>query len=100
MCSSGVSKSTRHVLLLDVSCSFLGTVLQNKYKELWCIFHWAAENSLGSKKSFQEYYEHPLKLGQRIHAPHSLIQLARERQVNSLSSFILSRIVSLPSECT
>lgn len=61
-----------------------GTVLQNKYKELWCIFQWASENSLGSKKGFQEYYEKPLKLGQRINAPSGFLRLAKERQAELL----------------
>jgi hypothetical protein len=61
-----------------------GTVLQNKYKELWCIFQWASENSLGSKKGFQEYYEKPLKLGQRINAPPGFLRLAKERQAELL----------------
>ena len=57
-----------------------GTIMQNKYIELFNVFDWASPNSLGPREHFLEYYGEPLKQGQRISAPERFVQIAQERK--------------------
>ncbi|WJX50946.1 Swi5 complex subunit Swi2, variant 2 [Trifolium repens] len=53
-----------------------GTVMQNKILELFNIFDLVAPGSLGTREHFREYYDEPLKHGQRSTAPdRRMIQL-------------------------
>ena len=42
-----------------------GTVMQNSYDELWCLFDWACPNSLGGAKEFKDYYSKAMQAAQR-----------------------------------
>ena len=42
-----------------------GTVMQNSYDELWCLFDWAYPGSLGDVKHFKEYYSKVMQQAQR-----------------------------------
>ncbi|KAK9689866.1 hypothetical protein RND81_09G087100 [Saponaria officinalis] len=57
-----------------------GTVMQNKIMELFNLFDWVAPGSLGSREHFREFYDEPLKLGQRSSAPEPFVQVAEERK--------------------
>ena len=57
-----------------------GTIMQNKYTELFNVFDWAAPGSLGPREHFREYYGEPLKQGQRISAPERFVRIAEERK--------------------
>ncbi|WJX44844.1 Swi5 complex subunit Swi2, variant 2 [Trifolium repens] len=53
-----------------------GTVMQNKILELFNIFDLVAPGSLGTREHFREFYDEPLKHGQRSTAPdRRMIQL-------------------------
>ena len=56
-----------------------GTLLQNKYEELWCVLDWANPNCLGSLRSFRERYTEPIERGLVIDA--SKGRLARARNL-------------------
>lgn len=71
-----------------------GTIMQNKYTEMFNVFDWAAPGSLGPREHFKEYYGEPLKQGQRISAPERFVQIAEERKqhlVKVLSRHLLRR---------
>lgn len=57
-----------------------GTIMQNKYIELFNVFDWAAPGCLGPREHFLEYYGEPLKQGQRISAPERFVRIAEERK--------------------
>ncbi|MCL7034130.1 hypothetical protein MKW94_012029 [Papaver nudicaule] len=57
-----------------------GTVMQNKIMELFNLFDWVAPGSLGTREHFRDFYDEPLKLGQRSSAPERFIQVADERK--------------------
>ena len=42
-----------------------GTVMQNSYDELWCLFDWACPGSLGDVRHFKEYYSKVMQQAQR-----------------------------------
>ena len=42
-----------------------GTVMQNSYDELWCLFDWACPNSLGGAQEFKDYYSKAMQAAQR-----------------------------------
>ncbi|CAK8577032.1 unnamed protein product [Lathyrus sativus] len=53
-----------------------GTVMQNKILELFNLFDLVAPGSLGTREHFREFYDEPLKHGQRSTAPdRRMIQL-------------------------
>jgi hypothetical protein len=54
--------------------------MQNKYIELFSVFEWAAPGSLGPREVFREYYDEPIKQGQRISAPDRFVKIAAERK--------------------
>ncbi|KAJ4729782.1 switch 2 [Melia azedarach] len=62
-----------------------GTVMQNKIMELFNLFDWVAPGSLGTREHFREFYDEPLKHGQRLTAPERFIRIADERKQHLLS---------------
>ncbi|CAK9218070.1 unnamed protein product [Sphagnum troendelagicum] len=71
-----------------------GTIMQNKYIELFNVFEWAAPGSLGPREFFREYYDEPIKQGQRISAPDRFVKIAAERKehlVKLISQHLLRR---------
>ncbi|KAL8130043.1 hypothetical protein V2J09_019198 [Rumex salicifolius] len=71
-----------------------GTILQNKIMELFNLFDWVSPGCLGSREHFREYYDEPLKHGQRSSAPERFVQVADERKqhlVAVLRKYLLRR---------
>lgn len=71
-----------------------GTIMQNKIMELFNLFDWAAPGSLGTREHFREFYDEPLKHGQRATAPERFVQIAGERKqhlVAVLHKYMLRR---------
>lgn len=71
-----------------------GTVIQNKIMELFNLFDWVAPGCLGTREHFKEYYDEPLKMGQRSTAPEKFIHIADERKqhlVGILRKYMLRR---------
>ncbi|KAK4788486.1 hypothetical protein SAY86_019805 [Trapa natans] len=71
-----------------------GTVMQNKIIELFNLFDWVTPGSLGTREHFREFYEEPLKHGQRATAPKRFVQVADERKqhlVTVLRKYMLRR---------
>ncbi|CAK9314757.1 unnamed protein product [Citrullus colocynthis] len=57
-----------------------GTIMQNKIMELFNLFNLVAPGSLGTREHFHEFYDEPLKHGQRSTAPERFIRIADERK--------------------
>ncbi|CAL1356895.1 unnamed protein product [Linum trigynum] len=71
-----------------------GTVMQNRIMELFNLFDWVAPGSLGTREHFRDYYDEPLKHGQRSTAPERFIRIADERKehlVAVLGKYMLRR---------
>ncbi|XVF66812.1 hypothetical protein PTKIN_Ptkin10aG0067600 [Pterospermum kingtungense] len=71
-----------------------GTIMQNKIMELFNLFDWAAPGSLGTREHFREFYDEPLKHGQRSTAPERFVRIADERKrhlVAVLRKYMLRR---------
>nr|XP_043616478.1 switch 2 isoform X2 [Erigeron canadensis] len=71
-----------------------GTVMQNKIMELFNLFDWVVPGGLGTREHFRDYYDEPLKHGQRSSAPPSFVHIAQERKqhlVSVLNKFLLRR---------
>ncbi|KAM4093428.1 hypothetical protein ACB094_06G115400 [Castanea mollissima] len=71
-----------------------GTVMQNKIMELFNLFDWVAPGSLGTREHFREFYDEPLKHGQRSTAPERFVQVADKRKqhlVAVLQKYMLRR---------
>ncbi|KFK42719.1 snf2 super family [Arabis alpina] len=71
-----------------------GTVMQNKISELFNLFEWVAPGSLGTREHFRDFYDEPLKQGQRATAPERFVQIADKRKqhlVNVLRKYMLRR---------
>lgn len=71
-----------------------GTVMQNKISELFNLFDWVAPGSLGTREHFREFYNEPLKQGQRATAPERFVQIADKRKqhlVSVLRKYMLRR---------
>lgn len=71
-----------------------GTIMQNKIMELYNLFDWVAPGSLGTREHFREFYDEPLKHGQRLTAPERFIRIADERKrhlVAVLRKYLLRR---------
>ncbi|WCJ30799.1 switch 2 [Euphorbia peplus] len=71
-----------------------GTIMQNKIMELFNLFDWVAPGSLGTREHFREYYDEPLKHGQRATAPERFVRVADERKehlVTVLRKYMLRR---------
>ncbi|KAA0062035.1 hypothetical protein IC582_026126 [Cucumis melo] len=57
-----------------------GTIMQNKIMELFNLFDLVAPGSLGTREHFREFFDEPLKHGQRSTAPERFIRIADERK--------------------
>lgn len=57
-----------------------GTIMQNKIMELFNLFDWVAPGSLGTREHFREFYDEPLKHGQRSTAPERFVKVADKRK--------------------
>lgn len=71
-----------------------GTIMQNKIMELFNLFDWVVPGCLGTREHFREFYEDPLKHGQRSTASTRLVQVADERKqhlVSVLQKYLLRR---------
>ncbi|GAB2242516.1 hypothetical protein Droror1_Dr00019291 [Drosera rotundifolia] len=71
-----------------------GTVMQNNIMELFNLFNWVAPESLGTREHFHEFYDEPLKQGQRLTAPDRFVQIADERKrhlASVLHKYLLRR---------
>ncbi|KAF5203379.1 Switch [Thalictrum thalictroides] len=71
-----------------------GTIMQNKIMELFNLFDWVAPGSLGTREHFREFYDEPLKHGQRSSAPDRFVEIADKRKqhlVNVLRRYLLRR---------
>ncbi|XP_021827208.1 switch 2 isoform X1 [Prunus avium] len=71
-----------------------GTVMQNKIMELFNLFDWVAPGALGTREHFREFYDEPLKHGQRSTAPERFVRVADERKqhlVGLLHKYMLRR---------
>ncbi|XP_026660481.2 switch 2 isoform X2 [Phoenix dactylifera] len=71
-----------------------GTIMQNNILELFNLFEWVAPGSLGTREHFRDFYNEPLKHGQRLSAPEKFIQVAEERKqhlVAVLQKYLLRR---------
>ncbi|XP_058730401.1 switch 2-like [Vicia villosa] len=71
-----------------------GTVMQNKILELFNLFDLVAPGSLGTREHFREFYDEPLKHGQRSTAPDRFVQIANKRKqhlVVVLNKYMLRR---------
>ncbi|KAG8364730.1 hypothetical protein BUALT_Bualt18G0029100 [Buddleja alternifolia] len=71
-----------------------GTVMQNKIMELFNLFDLVVPGSLGTREHFREFYDEPLKHGQRSSAPEQFVRVAGERKehlVSVLRKYMLRR---------
>ncbi|CAH2039006.1 unnamed protein product, partial [Thlaspi arvense] len=71
-----------------------GTVMQNKITELFNLFEWVAPGSLGTREHFRDFYDEPLKQGQRATAPEVFVRIADKRKqhlVSVLRKYMLRR---------
>ncbi|KAG9439253.1 hypothetical protein H6P81_019418 [Aristolochia fimbriata] len=71
-----------------------GTIMQNKIVELFNLLDWVAPGSLGTREHFRDFYDEPLKHGQRITASKSCLEIAVERRkhlVSVLRIYLLRR---------
>lgn len=71
-----------------------GTIMQNKIMELFNLFDLVVPGGLGTREHFREFYDEPLKHGQRSSAPQRFVQIADERKqhlVSVLQKYMLRR---------
>ncbi|TMW93421.1 hypothetical protein EJD97_011720 [Solanum chilense] len=71
-----------------------GTIMQNRLMELFNLFDWVIPGCLGTRDHFREFYEDPLKHGQRSSAPDRFVRVAGERKqhlVSVLRKYLLRR---------
>lgn len=71
-----------------------GTIMQNKIMELFNLFDWVVPGCLGTREHFREFYDEPLKHGQRSSAPERFVRVADERKqhlVVVLRKYLLRR---------
>ncbi|KAK6120681.1 hypothetical protein DH2020_045579 [Rehmannia glutinosa] len=71
-----------------------GTIMQNKIMELFNLFDLVIPGRLGTREHFREFYDEPLKHGQRSSAPQRFVQVADERKqhlVSVLQKYMLRR---------
>lgn len=57
-----------------------GTIMQNKIMEVFNLFDWVSPGSLGTREHFRDFYDEPLRHGQRVSAPERFVQIAEERR--------------------
>ncbi|KAH7576956.1 hypothetical protein JRO89_XS01G0182600 [Xanthoceras sorbifolium] len=91
-------KSKLYTACLDLKTlkriGLTGTIMQNKIMELFNLFDWVAPGSLGTREHFREFYDEPLKQGQRSSAPERFVRVADERKqhlVAVLRKYMLRR---------
>lgn len=91
-------KSKLYIACLDFKTrrriGLTGTAMQNKIMELFNLFDWVAPGSLGTREHFREFYDEPLKHGQRSSAPERFVRVADERKqhlVVVLQKYMLRR---------
>ncbi|XVF20822.1 hypothetical protein REPUB_Repub12eG0035700 [Reevesia pubescens] len=91
-------KSKLYTVCLEITTcrriGLTGTIMQNKIMELFNLFDWAAPGSLGTREHFREFYDEPLKHGQRSTAPERFVRIAGERKqhlVAVLRKYMLRR---------
>lgn len=68
--------------------------MQNKIMELFNLFDLVAPGSLGTREHFRDFYDEPLKHGQRSTAPEKFVQIADKRKqhlVGVLHKYMLRR---------
>lgn len=71
-----------------------GTILQNRISELFNLFDWVSPGSLGTREHFRDFYDEPLKFGQRLGVPERSSRVADERKehlVAVLRKYLLRR---------
>ncbi|KAK1279882.1 DNA repair and recombination protein RAD54 [Acorus gramineus] len=71
-----------------------GTIMQNKISELFNLFDWVSPGSLGTREHFRDFYDEPLKHGQRSSAPDRFVKIAEGRKkhlVVVLRKYLLRR---------
>ncbi|KAF9589875.1 hypothetical protein IFM89_029115 [Coptis chinensis] len=71
-----------------------GTIMQNKIMELFNLFDWVAPGSLGTREHFRDFYDEPLKHGQRSSAPERFVEIADQRKkhlITVLHGYLLRR---------
>ncbi|MQL86572.1 hypothetical protein Taro_019111, partial [Colocasia esculenta] len=71
-----------------------GTIMQNKILELFNLFEWVSPGSLGTREHFRDFYDEPLKHGQRLSAPERFVQIAevrRQQLALTLQKYMLRR---------
>ncbi|KAH9310964.1 hypothetical protein KI387_025999 [Taxus chinensis] len=71
-----------------------GTIMQNKIMDLFNVFDWTVPGCLGTREHFREFYDEPLKQGQRISAPERFVRIAGERKqhlLRVLQKYLLRR---------
>ncbi|KAG0479363.1 hypothetical protein HPP92_010221 [Vanilla planifolia] len=67
---------------------------ENKIQELFNLFDWFSPGSLGTREHFRDFYDEPLKHGQRLSAPERFIQIAEKRKrhlATVLQKYLLRR---------
>ncbi|KAF7822971.1 Switch 2 [Senna tora] len=77
-------KSKLYIACLEIKTQrrfgLTGTIMQNKIMELFNLFDWVAPGSLGTREHFRDFYDEPLKHGQRSTAPERFVQIANKRK--------------------
>ncbi|XP_030462305.1 switch 2 [Syzygium oleosum] len=91
-------KSKLYASCLDIKTprrfGLTGTIMQNKIMELFNLFDLVAPGSLGTREHFRDFYDEPLKHGQRSSAPEKFVQIADKRKqhlVGVLRKYMLRR---------
>lgn len=91
-------KSKLYIACLEIKTQkrygLTGTIMQNKIMELFNLFDWAVPGCLGTREHFREFYDEPLKHGQRSSAPERFVRVADERKqhlVAVLRKYLLRR---------
>lgn len=91
-------KSKLYQACLDIKTrkryGLTGTIMQNNLMELFSLFDWVVPGCLGTREHFREFYDEPLKHGQRSTAPERFVQIADERKqhlVAVLRKYLLRR---------
>ncbi|KAI9093173.1 hypothetical protein K1719_027187 [Acacia pycnantha] len=72
-----------------------GTIMQNKIMELFNLLDWVVPGSLGTREHFRDFYDEPLKHGQRSTAPKRFVEIANKRKqhlMTVLQKYMLRRM--------
>lgn len=60
--------------------------------EMYCTLSWAVPGALGPKSEFEQYYQDPILMGQKIDASPQALAKARER-ITKLNRLVLSHVL-------